>query len=91
MNLDRRGREYMTWRTHNAPAGLSFEVNFDDSDVWHQATAVDDEVILLVAGPEAADNPGDTVVLDLGTHPVVIRAADNPEILVRKSGSVTVR
>jgi hypothetical protein len=89
MELDRRGREYVTWST-DAPDDLPLEVTFDGA-VWYateRPTA--DEVRLLLAGPAATGNPTGTAVLALGENRVTFRGVDAPEIVFRGAGSIRV-
>jgi len=55
-------------------------------------TAVDTTTFrVLIAGPDAADNPVGTVVLALGRHFALIRAVDSPEVIVRDAGTIDVK
>jgi hypothetical protein len=93
MRLDRAGREYVRWPfTSDADPALS-EVDVWLAGAWHDATieAGEDgpEVVLLVAGPDADDEPS-AVVLPLGGHAPRIRFPDNPEVLVETGGFIVV-
>lgn len=92
MQLPSDGREYVTWTVTTAPLGIDLEVIFDNEEPWWPLVTVGEGAYrLLVAGPDAEDGPPETVVLAVGRHRAYIRAADYPEIVIRSSGSISVR
>lgn len=87
MDLDRRGREWVSWDI-DGPAG-EMDVMFDGAD-WHPLERVGDTVRVLVAGPDATANPDGVVVLGMGRHTAIIRSTAGSEVLIRKAGPVDV-
>lgn len=88
MRLDRAARKEIRWPfTADVPI-TSADVYLDGT--WHTGTVEGSEVVLLVAGPDAEDNPGGTVVLPLGGYWPRIRFVDNPEINVEDGGFILV-
>lgn len=84
MKLDRAAREWYTLEITTTPAVASWECSFNGGTSYVASTTVGSDGFFrwLVAGPDAT--PGTATVLPLGrTHPV-IRATDNPEIIVRR-------
>ncbi|RHA43671.1 hypothetical protein [Cellulomonas rhizosphaerae] len=90
MKLDPASREYATWPLAAIPDGGGLEVTFDEGATWHGLTVIDDEARILIAGPDATGNPGETVVLPRGFHYPRIRATISPELLVRAAGEINV-
>ena len=91
MILNRAGREYayLPYTADEDVTGLDVEVFANGA--WYGAddvTATD--VIVLVAGPDAADNPPGTIVLVPGANRLLVRFPDNPEVIVRDGGVVNV-
>ncbi len=91
MELAPAGREYAHWDVTGAAVDLALEVSFDVGATWRPLTRTGDDATALVAGPSATDNPVGTVVLTLGSNAARIRAADNPEVVIRAAGIITVR
>jgi len=89
VKLTPAGREYATWSIAGLPEPLSVSVSFDGLQ-WHPTTREGDTVRLLVAGPDATDNPEGTAVLHLGRNAARLRVVDHPEILIRAAGAVHV-
>jgi hypothetical protein len=94
MELDRAGREEARFPfTADVPDLAGPQVHL--AGQWWDAT-IDEptegarEVVLLVAGPEAADNPAGTAVLPVGTHRARIRFTDDLEVIVRGGGFIQV-
>ncbi|GAA1995673.1 hypothetical protein GCM10009718_37060 [Isoptericola halotolerans] len=88
MRIDRRGRETVSWDLSHAPAG-DIEATFDGTD-WHTMDRSGETVSLLIAGPDAIDNPAGTVALASGRHYALLRAAAAPEVLIRSAGVIDV-
>lgn len=86
MTLDRAARVYVHW-PFTADVVLT-QASVHLAGAWHDAVVTGSEVVLLVAGPDAADNPADTAVLPLGVHWARIRFPDNPEIIVAGGGPI---
>ncbi|MGW8565634.1 hypothetical protein [Isoptericola sp. NPDC055881] len=86
MQIDRRGREVIHWDLTEPPAG-TLEVTLD-GNTWHTLTRDGDTASLLVAGPDAEGTGG--VVLKMGRSFALMRAAADPEVLVREAGVIDV-
>lgn len=86
MNMSPEGREWVYWVLGDAPDG-GLEVSFDRGVVWHplERDTEAGTARILLAGPEAEDNPPETVVLPLGRTVPLIRSTHDPEVLVRES------
>jgi hypothetical protein len=92
MLLPPAGREYATWTVTDPPTGITLEVSFDAGATWATLTAVDATTHrVLVAGPSATSNPVGTVVLAEGRNTPLIRAVDNPEVVIRDGGTIDVK
>lgn len=89
MDLPREGREYARDTVTGAPVDAAFEVRFDDG-TWQPMERDGDTIRVLLAGPDATDNPTGTIVLSLGGHVAYVRCPDNPEIVERFWGRITV-
>lgn len=90
MKLDPAGREYATWSV-NAPAGTALEASFDNGTTWHaMERPTEGTARILVAGPQASDNPAGTAVLTRSGHTVIIRLTDTPETVIRDAGTIYV-
>lgn len=98
MQLPLAGVEYAKWDLDTEDACT---VSFDRGATWLDLTAgtETDGVwtagtgtvhAILLAGPDAID-PGSAVVLTAGVHPTRVRRVDNPEVLIRATGPVTVQ
>lgn len=82
--LPRTGREYFHWTFTGLPTGAQVEASIDG--VWHPLEMDGSDGRLLLAGPDAEQ--GDAVKVP--TNQVIpLRVTDNPEIIVRSGGSVT--
>lgn len=87
IELDRRGREYITWPDATGiPTGATLEATIDGTTWVTMGTGPR----VLVAGPDAADNPDGTLVAPIGVGTITVRLADSPEIVVRKAATVYV-
>jgi hypothetical protein len=77
-------REWYALEITTTPAVTAWECSFDDGDTWVASTTVGSDGYFrwLVAGPTAT--PGTATVLPLGRTQPVIRATENPEIIVRR-------
>ena len=84
-NLPRGGREYFRWEFTGLPTDHgTVEALIGGS--WHPLTMDGSTGGLLLAGPDA-DPSGAVVVTD--DVRVQIRVTDNPEIIVRSGGRIT--
>ncbi len=89
MRLNPAGREYAHFTVTGLPdAPANLEVSFNNSVNWYQCTwtggfGTERTALLLVAGPDAVDNPDTTVILPLGRNTVRTRLADTPEVVIR--------
>lgn len=90
MKVPSAGREYAHWTVTDLPADVVIEVSADDGATWHVATRDGDTTTVLVAGPDATDNPAGTVVLAAGRNHLLHRAADTPEVVIRDAGAIDV-
>lgn len=91
MNIHRTGREYVSWDvTLDDVDGVTFSVSFDNGATWHNMSYASGAVKVLVAGPMATNNPGGTIVLGYGNSPVLIRAANASEYVIRDAGFIHV-
>lgn len=95
MKLTRIGREYLTVSIETDPAVTGWEASFDGGTTW----ATGEEVTVgtstawrwLLAGPDVAQpDVSGQITLD-ATTTVVLRAIDNPEVLIRKGPRVSLR
>lgn len=90
MQLSPAGREYARWTLTGADGATALEASVDGGTTWHPLTVDGATVTLLVAGPDATDNPVGTVVLSAGRNHVAVRATDNPEVIIRTGGVIDV-
>jgi|GEM_PF-2189451 len=92
MRLHAAAREYARIPVAGLPADPTpdVEVQFAADGSWEAATIVDGAARILIAGPDATDNPPETVVLPLGRTLPVVRLTDNPEIVIRGAGPIDV-
>lgn len=88
MRLNPAGVEYVRWTVTDAPLDAALEVSFDGT-TWHPLGRDGDTVRVLLAGPDADPPPG-AVVLTAGRNRATIRAADNPEVVIRDGGVIDV-
>lgn len=88
MRLDRAARALITWPFTADPPLTAADVWLNEE--WRTATVADSEVVLLIAGPDAEDNPVGTTVLGLGRHVPRIRFSDDQEVLVEPAGLIDV-
>lgn len=90
MQLNRRAVEWYALEITTDPAVTGWEASFDDGASWKASTAVgtDGWSRWLVAGPDAA-TPGTAVVLAATVRPLV-RATENPEVVVRDAPRIYV-
>lgn len=85
MILPRDGREYVTFTTSDSTGG-TLTVSFDGTETWQPLEVVEPTLArCLIAGPDAASNPGGTVVLAVGTHEVLLRFVKDNEIVIRNA------
>lgn len=85
MNLDRRAREYVVFTLTDIPVGGTLEVTFDDGAAWTAVTAVNGEVTILLAGPDATGNPAEAIALTSGRKTAKFRSTISPQVLIRTS------
>lgn len=85
MNLDPAAREWYALEITTTPAVSGWEASFNGGASYLASTAVGSDGFFrwLVAGPDA--DPAGATVLPLGRTRPMIRATDNPEVIVRKS------
>ena len=88
MKIKPDAREYVTWPTTGAPTGATLEARFTGDTAWHTAERIGDDARLLVAGPQAVDNPPGTIVVTASRTFVEFRLADNPEVVIRDAGVI---
>lgn len=90
MKLSRYGRENLKMTITTEPPLTDWEASFDGGQNWIAGTPEEDgQTWWLVAGPNVEQGSA-VVVLARGSHPVMVRAIDNPEIIVRSATNVTV-
>lgn len=90
MRLSTIGREYARF-TVAVPATTPLDVTFDGGTTWvAMERPSNTEARVLVAGPNAVNNPVGTVVLPAGRNPVHIRLVASSENVVRTAGSIYV-
>lgn len=96
MKLPARGREY--WRpelTATPPGTVAVKAEFV-SGTWVAFETVDDEQVVLIAGPQVDTatypNPVGTVVLPLGrtTARVMLVGPGSKELVIREAGPIDV-
>lgn len=92
MELHRTSREYATWTLSGAPADSPVEVSLDGGKTWHLCERTDEATArILLAGPEATAGVAPAVTLQPGRYRATLRVTDDPEVVVRDTGHVTVR
>lgn len=89
MKLSRYGRENLKMTITTDPPLTDWEASFDGGVTWVAGTPEDDQTWWLLAGPDVEQETA-VAVLSRGSHPVMVRAIDDPEIIVRSATSVTV-
>jgi hypothetical protein len=91
MKLTRIGREYLTVAISTEPEVTGWEASFDGGTTWTAGEQVGGDWRWLVAGPDVVQDPvvGQVVVSETTT--VVLRAIDNPEVLIRKGPRVSIK
>lgn len=85
MKLNPTAKEWYALEITTTPAVAGWSASFDGGTTYLASTTVgtDGYFRWLVAGPDA--DPSGATVLPLGrTHPL-IRATDNPEVIVRRT------
>lgn len=90
MRLRPNAREWYALELATEPAVTGWEASFDAGVTWVASTAVgtDGYFRWLVAGPDA--DPGTAIVLPVGTTQPLVRAVENPEIVVRGAPQIDV-
>lgn len=91
MYLPPNGREYYRLAIATDPpiTATDWEASFDAGATWHAAEADGATgARWLLAGPNATGNPVGTVVISAPRTKPLIRAIDNPEILVRAAPAI---
>lgn len=88
MRLHHDAREYYRLEIITDPVVAAWEASFDDGDSWHASTSIDGLPAWLVAGPDAEQGTAVAVITSRALP--LIRATDNPEIIVRRAPSVIV-
>lgn len=91
LTLDRRARKFVRWVVDASDPDLTYTLNLGRDTVWHPMERVGSTVRVLVAGPDATDNPPGTIVAPLGASVCTIRVPDTPEVDVAPHGVIVVR
>lgn len=90
MNLASAGREYAHFPV-SLDTGATLDASFDGGITWvtleRPSTT---EARVLVAGPDAVQNPNGTVVLKTGRNPIAVRLVAGQESVIRAAGSIFV-
>ena len=79
MRLHRKAREYLKLEIVTEPPVASWEASFDDGVTWVAGAKDGTLTRWLLAGPEAA---GEGATVLTGNALPLLRAADNPEVIV---------
>lgn len=88
MDLPRDGREYAHWTITSDSPGVAFQIQIDTTWYTLERVGTTNTYRLLIAGPDA---PGDgAVVLAVGRHTCRAKFTDDPEIVVRTAGVITI-
>lgn len=89
MQLHPLAREYYALTIATDDDVTGWQASFDHGTTWHAGDTSEDDgrTRWLLAGPDA--DTGDAIVISASVVPLV-RAIDNPEIIVRKAPRVTV-
>ena len=85
MKLTRASREWYALEIATTPAVTSWDASFDGGTTWLASTTVgaDGYFRWLVAGPDA--DPTGAVVLAAGRTMPLLRATENPEVIIRNA------
>lgn len=83
-DLPRAGREYFHWTFTGLPGGAVVEASIGGS--WHPLTIDGTSGRILLAGPDADATDAVQVLVD---EFVTMRVTDNPEIVIRDGGWIT--
>jgi hypothetical protein len=91
MHLRPDAREWYALEITTTPAVTAWEASFDNGTTWAASTAVGTDGFSrwLVAGPNA--DPTGAKVLPLGRTVPLVRATQNPEVIVRDAPRIDVR
>ena len=89
MRMHPRSRELYRVVITTDPAVTNWEASFDSGGTWHPAILDGDVFTWLVAGPDADAGAAVFVALPGRTRPL-LRAVDNPEIIVRDGPAIIV-
>lgn len=87
MNLNKLAREFYAPTIITEPPVAAWSASFDDGATWVEGELVSDQHRWLVAGPAA--DPGTATVVPATVTPL-LRAVDNPEIIVRDAPRIYV-
>lgn len=89
MELERDGREFarMTWE--NLPEAATVEVQFGGTGSWFPTTGTGQTRQILVAGPDVTQ--GSALYVVTASCTVRARITDNPEIVPRPAGIITLK
>lgn len=101
MRIPTWAREYVSLDITTDADPTSDTIDLQIDDTWHTMTwtgaATDNgdgtwtrSAKLLVAGPDAADNPAGTVVLTAGPHTTAWRLTDDPELIGEVADAIIV-
>ena len=90
MHLRPDAREWYALEITTTPTVTAWQASFDGGTTWASSTAVgtDGYSRWLVAGPNA--DPTGATVLALGRTVPLVRATENPEVVVRKAPPIDV-
>lgn len=95
MKLTRIGREYLIVTIATDPEITGWEASFDGGDTWAVGEPVTGSTEpawrWLLAGPDVVQPPASGQIEITATTTVVLRAVDNPEVLIRKGPRVTLK
>lgn len=87
ITLDPAGREMITWPVIGVGDADALEASID-SDTWVSMTREAGITKVLVAGPDATNNPANTMVVPRGPSTVKIRYVSNPETVIRSNTQI---
>lgn len=92
MKIGLSGREFARWPIpESISEATPFSASFDGGETWQPMTRLaPDTIAVLVAGPDATDNPMGTVVLARGPNEVLVMMQGQPEVVVRDAGRINV-
>lgn len=84
--------EYVHWQATGLPADPpvgSVQISIDDAVTWHTATVTASVVSLLVSHPDTVGADSSAVAALDGSHEMLVRLTDTPEVVIRSGGWLT--